>query len=445
MKPVKKKSTAKDVPSTPGLKTGLRWPALLGTAGSVVMFALLLLWANYTQINGAVIASGQAVVRGNPKVVQSLDGGVVAAIRVRDGDLVAQGDLLLSLDRTLLDINRDIYRNRLSEIVVRRDRLEAEHRGLDRIERSDPPRQLGGLDLDGQYAGQMEILQTRRALLEGKKEQLKERIEQFKNQTDGVEGQAASKRDQLTYIRQELENAQKLNSQGLAREADVLALQRAESSLLGEIVAHQSELARILNSIRDTQLEILQSEGQFKEEVVTELRETTTRYEELLLEIVTIEKQLERIDIVAPAEGIVHESQVDTVGGVVAPESVIMQIVPVSKGVEFEVQVDPKSIDQIYVGQVAKVQFPAFDMKTAPILYGELVKISPNTVQDEVTGQVFYRATVVLPAEELRSLGPVHLVPGMPVEAFMQTGERSVLDYLTKPLADQLSRAFREG
>ena len=445
MKLAEKQSAAKEIPSNSGLRTGLRWPALLGSFGSVVMFASLLLWANYTQINGAVIASGQAVVRGNPKVVQSLDGGVVADIRVRDGDLVAQGDLLLSLDRTLLDINRDIYRNRLSEVVVRRDRLEAEHRGLDRIVRSDPPEQLGGLNLDGQYAGQVEILQTRRELQAGKKEQLKERIEQFKNQTDGVEGQAAAKRDQLTYIRQELSNAQQLNSQGLAREGDVLALQRAESSLLGEIVAHQSELARILNSIRDTQLEILQSEGQFKEEVVTELRETTTRYEELLLEIVTIEKQLERIDIVAPAEGIVHESQVDTVGGVVAPESVIMQIVPVSKGVEFEVRVDPTSIDQIYIGQVAKVQFPAFDLKTAPILYGELVKISPNTVQDEATGQVFYRATVVLPAEELRSLGPVHLVPGMPVEAFMQTGERSVLDYLTKPLADQLSRAFREG
>ena len=122
-----------------------------------------------------------------------------------------------------------------------------------------------------------------------------------------------------------------------------------------------------------------------------------------------------------------------------------MQIVPVSKGVEFEVRIDPASVDQVYVGQVAKVQFPAFNLKTAPILYGELVKISPNTVQDEATGQPFYRAVVVLPPEALSSLGPVHLVPGMPVEAFMQTGDRSVLDYLTKPLADQLNHAFRES
>ncbi|WP_138935604.1 HlyD family type I secretion periplasmic adaptor subunit [Roseovarius arcticus] len=427
------------------LKTGLRWPAILGGIGSVVLLVLLVLWAGYTQINGAVIATGQAVVRGNPKVVQSLDGGVVADIRVEDGDLVERGALLLSLDPTLLEITRDIYRNRLAEVVVRGDRLKAEHLGLDKIKRSEPPEQLAGLDLEAQYAGQYEIFQARRALQLGKKEQLRERIEQFKNQINGVKGQIEAKRSQLSYIRQELESVRALNAQGLARQGDLLELQRSEAALLGDSVGHQSELARIHNSIRDTQMEILQSDRQMMEEVVTEIRETTTKHEELLLEIVTLEKQLDRIDILAPVDGIVHESQVYTVGGVVAPESVIMQIIPVSEGVEFEVRVDPTAIDQIYIGQTAKVQFPAFDLKTAPILYGELVKISPNTILDQTTGRSYYRATVVLPAEELRSLGPVHLVPGMPVEAFMQTGERSVLDYLTKPLADQLNRAFKEG
>ncbi len=427
------------------LKTGLRWPAILGGIGSVALLALLLLWADYTRINGAVIASGQAVVRGNPKVVQSLDGGVVADIRVEDGDFVEKGDLLLKLDPTLLEINRDIYRNRLAETVALRDRLKAEHHGLDRIERSAPPAQLAGLDLEEQYAGQNEIFEARRALHQGKKEQLQERIAQFRNQIDGVEGQIEAKTRQLDYIRQELESKQSLNAKGLMREADVLALQRSEAALLGESVGHRSELARIENSIRDTQMEMLQSDRQMMEEVVTDLRDATTRYEELLLELVTLEKQLDRIDIVAPVDGVVHESQVYTVGGVVPPESVIMQIVPVSEGVEYEVRIDPTAIDQVYVGQTAKVQFPAFDMKTAPILYGELVKISPNTIRDETTGRSYYRATVVLPEEELRGLGPVHLVPGMPVEAFMQTGERSVLDYLTKPLSDQLKRAFREG
>ncbi len=444
-KPTMTKTAPSGISQHAGVKTGLRWPAILGGIGSVALFALLVGWAGYTQINGAVIASGQAVVRGNPKVVQSLDGGVVSDIRVEDGDFVKRGALLLRLDATLLEINRDIYRNRLAEVVVRQDRLDAEHRGLDRIERSEPPMQLSGMDLTDQYAGQVEIFQARRALQLGKKEQLRERIAQFKNQIDGIKGQIEAKRSQLTYIRQELGSKQALNEKGLVREADVLALQRTEAALLGDSVGHQSELARIHNSIRDAQMEILQSDRQMMEEVVTELRETTTRHEELLLELVTLEKQLDRIDIVAPVDGVVHESQVYTVGGVVAPESVIMQIIPVSEGVEFEIRVEPTSVDQIYIGQIAKVQFPAFDLKTAPILYGKLVKISPNTIRDETTGRTYYRATVVLSADELRSLGSVHLVPGMPVEAFMQTGERSVLDYLTKPLADQLMRAFKEG
>ena len=286
----------------------------------MALLALLLLWADYTRINGAVIASGQAVVRGNPKVVQSLDGGVVADIRVEDGDFVEKGDLLLKLDPTLLEINRDIYRNRLAETVALRDRLKAEHHGLDRIERSAPPAQLAGLDLEEQYAGQNEIFEARRALHQGKKEQLQERIAQFRNQIDGVEGQIEAKTRQLDYIRQELESKQSLNAKGLMREADVLALQRSEAALLGESVGHRSELARIENSIRDTQMEMLQSDRQMMEEVVTDLRDATTRYEELLLELVTLEKQLDRIDIVAPVDGVVHESQVYTVGGVVPPE-----------------------------------------------------------------------------------------------------------------------------
>jgi HlyD family secretion protein len=206
----------------------------------------------------------------------------------------------------------------------------------------------------------------------------------------------------------------------------------------------QSELARIRNSIRDTELEILQSERQFKEDVVTELRKTTTEREELVLQIVTVEKQLERIDVLAPADGIVHEMTVSTVGGVVAPEATIVQIVPLSEGVEFEVRVDPKSIDQIFVGQSAKVVFPAFDMRSKPEIFGSLANVPPSSVTDPATGQSYYRVGLSVPPEQLALLGNVELIPGMPVEAFLQTGERSVMSYLTKPLLNQLQRAFRD-
>ena len=434
----------KSQPNESGMKINLSSTARLAALGSIVMFVGLFALAYFVNINGAVIASGQAVVRGKPKLVQTIDGGVVADIKVKDGDVVSAGDLLLRLDPTLLQINRDILRERLAAVLAHESRLKAEYLGRDEIERVTPPDYIDAESLDSNYVGQNEIFQSRRDVQQGRKEQLDERILQFGNQISGVEGQIESKKNQREFIERELESARKLSSQGLARESQVLELQRAEASLLGELAEHQSDLARIQNSIRDTQLEILQSEREFKEQAVTELRDVTAQHEELMLEIVTIEKKLDRIAFLAPADGVVHEMQAFTVGGVIAPESTILQIVPVSEGVEFELRIDPTAIDQIFVGQTAKVQFPAFDMKTEPVLFGELTGISPSTLSDPATGQTYYRATLGLPEEELARLGEVQLVPGMPVQAFMQTGARSVLSYLVKPMTDQLKLAFRE-
>ena len=225
----------------------------------------------------------------------------------------------------------------------------------------------------------------------------------------------------------------------------MLDLQRAESVLLGDIAESQTKLAQIRNSIRDTELEILQTDREFKEEVVTDLREVTASRAELVLQIVNAEKELERIDIVAPADGIIHELQVSTVGGVVAPQATIVQVIPLSEGVEFEFRVDPQSIDQVFIGQRSKVIFPGFNSRSAPEVFGTVSGISATSVTDEATGQSFFRIELTLPPEELNRLGDAKLIPGMPVEAFLQTGERSVLSYLTKPMTDQLRRAFRES
>ena len=427
------------------LKTSLAATARIGVMASLALLVIGFIWMQSTMIAGAVIASGQAVVSGKPKVVQSLDGGVVAEIFVEDGDVVRAGDVLIKLDATLLLINQDIYRNRLAEVTAREGRLQAEYLGEASITHLPIPPQLEGVGLEGHYTGQQAVFQARRDVLEGLKEQLDERILQFGNQTDGVEGQITSVREQVQYVEQELKSLQALNKEGLARESQVLELQRTQSGLLGQLSQLQSELARIKNSIRDTELEISQSDRTFKEEVVTELREATATRDELILEIITVEKQLERIDIMAPADGIIHEMQVSTVGGVVAPEATIVQIIPQAEGVEFELRIDPKAIDQIFIGQKAKVSFPAFDMRTIPEIFGTLSDVPPSSVTDPTTGQSYYRVGLSVPPEQLAQLGNVDLIPGMPIEAFLETGERSVLSYLTKPLMDQLSRAFREG
>lgn len=431
-------------PQSP-IKTGLAAPAYLGALASLALLVSVFVWMSTTLITGAVIAPGKVVVRGLPKKVQSLDGGVVQEILVRDGDVVRKGDVLLRLDPSLLQINLEIYRNRLSEVITREARLDAEYQELDApVFNIDSP-YLDGIDLTQHFKGQREIFEARREVLSGRKEQLAERIKQFGNQISGVEALISAKQEQLAYVSQERETKQGLSEQGLVRESELLELQGRESSLLGQIAEHQSELARIHNSIRDTELEILQADREFKEQVVTELRDTTAEREELTLQIVTVQKQLERIDILAPTDGIVHELQATTEGGVVAPEATITQIVPLSDGVEFKLQVDPRSIDQVFVGQVAKVIFPAFNQRTTPELFGTVAGISPTSVEDPQTGQSYFRIDLTLPAEEITRLGDVELIPGMPVEAFLQTGERSVLTYLAEPLLQQLRRAFREG
>lgn len=427
------------------LKTSFAATTRVGIFASLALLIIGFVWMQSTMIAGAVIAPGQAVVRGKPKMVQSLDGGIVSEIFVEDGDVVRAGDVLLKLDPTLLKINLDIYRNRLAEVTARESRLEAEYTGEASITRHPVPVQLDGLLIERHYVGQQAVFQARGEVLAGKKEQLDERILQLGNQIDGVNGQISAVRDQLEYVKRELDSLQALNKEGLARESQVLELQRTQSSLLGQMSQLQSELARIKNSIRDTELEILQSDRTFKEEVVTELREATATREELILDITTVEKQLERVDILAPTDGIIHEMQVYTVGGVVPPEATIVQIIPQSDGVEFELRIDPKTIDQIFVGQKAKVSFPAFDMRIIPEIFGTLSEVPPSSVTDPTTGKSYYRVGLSVPPEGLALLGNVDLIPGMPIEAFLETGERSVLSYLTKPLMDQLSRAFREG
>ncbi len=431
--------------SPPVLKTGLTAAARIGALASLCLLVIGFVWLSTTMISGAIIAPGQAVVRGKPKVVQSLDGGVVSEIRVKDGDLVQAGDVLLRLDPTLLQVNLDIYHNRLAEVLARESRLQAEYRGDDMIAFPSMAGETDDLPLDQHIVGQREIFIARREVLAGRKEQLRERILQFKNQITGVEGRTTATQEQLVYIETGLKSVQALNAQGLARESQVLELQRNQASLLGQLSEAQSELARIRNSIRDTELEILQSGRQFKEEVVTELREATAQREEIVLQIVTVEKQLERIEILAPVDGVIHEMQVFTVGGVVPPDGTVLEVIPVSQGVEFELRVDPRSIDQVFVGQSTRVVFPSFNMRTTLEVFGEISAVSPTSLQDATTGQSYYRATLTIPPEQLALLGDVTVIPGMPVEAFLLTSDRSVRSYLTKPLLDQLQRAFRDG
>mgnify|MGYP003149035052 CR=1 FL=1 len=426
------------------LKTGFRLPAVIGLGGFVALFGGFVVWASLTEISGAVIAQGLVEVAGKPKSIQHLDGGVVEDILVVDGQEVAQGEELVRLDDTLLRANLMIYRTRLSEALATRDRLIAEQRGGEEIAFAEIDPAVATIEYPLHRAGQTEIFQARRELELGRREQLAEKVRQFHNQIAGVEALINAKQQQLDLLTPEVEAMTKLAASGLARAPQLSSLKRTQADLLGQVAEHRSELARIQNSIRDTELEVLQGQRQTKEEVVTELRDVTISIHELRQQISSTERQLDRVLIKAPNAGRVHELQVTTLGGVVGPGATILQIIPTGQGVTFQTRVDPASVDQVRVGQPTKLRFPAFNARTTPELFGRVADVSPSSVMDEVTGQFYFRVTVEVTAEELGRLGDRELVPGMPVEAYVQTGERTVLSYLVKPFEEQLMQAFRE-
>ncbi len=364
------------------LRTGVGIATLVGSLASILLFGSLMLWAWVTPIGGAVIAQGQAVVRGKAKLVQSLDGGIVATINAKDGDQVVEGQVLLRLDPTLLQARLSIARNRLAAALARAARLESEQVG-----QSDPSFLYEEMpfplpDTAREEEGQRRIFSARAEVVTGRRAQLAETVAQLDNQRTGLEGLITSLENQLALNERELSSVRKLYDQGLARESQLLERQRTEAELLGQLARHRSDLAQLSMSARDAELQVIQAERSFREDVVTELREARTEAESLVPEIISLIRQLDRIDVRAPASGVVHEMQASTVGGVVAPGAVILQVVPVAEGVVFEARVEPQEIDRVHSGQVAQVVLPAFDQNTTPRLAGQVGWVSPAAITD---------------------------------------------------------------
>ena len=439
-------SAAPPVPpaaAPPAPRTDMGGAGRLGALAAILLLGGLGFWADQTRINGAVLAPGAVVAPGKPKTVQHLDGGIVAEILVEDGDRVEAGAPLVRLDATALRANLDIYLVRLAGALSLRDRLIAERDGAAALSFDDAP-DLPEAALSAARRGQDAIFAARLEVQQGRRAQLQEKIAQYANQQAGVAALMAAKEEQLASLEEEIAAKRRLTEQGHLRLPDLLAIQRARADLVGQIQEHVSERARIANSVRDTELEISILGLERREDAAARLSEAQAEIDELRQQILATAKQLDRVEIRAPVAGSVHELQTVTIGGVVAPGGPIAQIVPSGGGFLFETRIDPTAADQVHPGQGARLRFSAFSQDAAPELNATVRWISADTVMDEATGAAFYRARLDVSEEELARLNGLELSPGMPVEAFLQTGERSVLSYLVKPLIDQAVRAFRE-
>ena len=429
----------------PDMREAIRRYTIAGGAVVVFLTCGVGVWAGTMQIAGALIAPGTIVVDSNVKKVQHPTGGVVGEVRVRDGDRVEAGDMLVRLDDTVMRANLAIVTKGLTEFEARKARLSAERDRADTIRFPDDLlRRVDDPDVAQVLAAERKLFDLRRAARDGQKAQLKERIEQLAKEISGFASQQVSKEKEITLIERELTGVRDLFQKNLVPITRVTALERDGTRLDGERGQLVASIAQAKGKVAELNLQIIQVDQDASSEVAKEMRETDGKIGEFVERKVAAADQLKRTDIRAPQAGTVFQSTVHTVGGVIPAGEPIMLIVPDAEKLAVEAKVNPQDIDKVQVSQTAVLRFPAFDTRTTPEISGKVTRVSADTSTDQRTGVSYYTIRVSLERDQTARLGNVKLVPGMPVDAFVQTGERTVMSYLMKPLSDQIVRAFRE-
>ncbi|BCG95273.1 HlyD family type I secretion periplasmic adaptor subunit [Mesorhizobium sp. 131-2-1] len=402
-------------------------------------------WASVTEIAGAVIAPGTLVVDSHVKNVQHATGGIIAEIDARDGDKVKAGDLLLRLDRTVPAANLAVVSKALDQLTARKARLDAERQGSDSIVF---PRELldrvADPDVAEAVAGEKLHFETRRTSRAGQKSQLGERIAQLEKEISGDVAQADAKSKEIQLVQKELASVRTLWAKKLISLDRLTSTERDATRLDGERGQLIAAQAQAQGKIAETKLQIIQIDLDHSTEVNSDLRDIDGKMGELLERKVAAEDQLKRVDIRAPQDGIVQQSLAYTIGGVVTPGQTIMEVVPDNDSLAVEAKIVPSDIDKLWVGQSASLRFSAFNTRTTPQIDGVVERTSPDITTDQRTGVSYYTVRIRTTADQVARLGEVKLVPGMPVESFIKTEDRSVISYLVKPLQDQITRAFRQ-
>jgi HlyD family secretion protein len=433
-------------PNTNNAQHSIRRHLAIGVTTVVLLVGGVGGWAVTTELSGAVIAPGLLVVESDVKKVQHPTGGVVGELRVRDGDRVKAGQIVLRLDETQTRASLAIVTKSLDELAARQARDEAERDGADNVVfPADLLTRMKDPDVAHVLKGEQKLFEIRRSAREGQVAQLKQRIAQFQEQIQGLNDQIMAKKRELELIQQELKGVRELWSKNLVPFSRVTSLERDAARLEGERGSLVSTVAQAKGKITETELQIIQIDQDMRTEVGKELADIRGKTSELVEKKVAAEDQLKRVDIRAPQDGMVHQLAVHTLGGVIGPQGEpIMLIVPEEDALMVEAKIAPQDIDQVHRGQKAVLRFSAFNQRTTPELDGEVSRVSADISQDQKTSTTYYTVRISVSEAEIARLNGLKLVPGMPVEVFIQTNPRTVVSYLVKPFHDQITRAFRE-
>lgn len=418
---------------------------VVGLLSSAIFLVAAGGWATTTNLSGAVIAAGYLVVEGSVKKVQHAKGGVVGALLVSEGGAVDAGQVLIRLDDTVIRARLDATKATLDQLFARKARLLAELAGAPEVE--IPSSLVERLPADKREAimlAERRLFADRRAEREGQKDRLAGQVTQLEEQVEGLAVQVQAKEGEIALIAEEAKAQDALYAKNLTSLSQVLALRRQSVRLKGEFGQLKAQIAATRARIEEIGLQKIQIDQSMRAEVSTELRDLETREGELRSEEIALIEDLQRVEIRAPVAGTVHRLSVHTTGAVISPAEGLMEIVPREAKLVVQAQVRPGDVDQLQVGQGATVRFTAFNRNTTPEFEGRLARMSADLEVDERTGAAFYRADIAVDKGDITGRAGLELVPGMPAEVFVRTGERTVLSWLMKPISDHAARAMRE-
>ncbi len=423
----------------------LRQSTIAGMAMIALFGGTIGLWAATATLSGAVVAGGQFVVDTSVKKIQHSTGGIVGELKVKEGDRVAQGDLLVRLDETVTRANMQVVSKQLDEYIGRQARLEAERDDTSEVQMpAEFASRLNDPAVQKIMSSERTLFTARRASREAQKDQLKKRITQSQDEIVGLKAQQAAKSREAELIVDELKGVRDLYQRNLVPITRLNALERDAASIEGQRGQLIAAVAQAESRIAETQFQIIQIDEQMRAEAMQELREIQGKVAEYTERKVAAEDQLKRIDIRAPQDGYVHQLNVHTIGGVISPAEPVMNIVPVNDKLELEAKVLPHEIDQVKLGQKATVKVHAANARMIPDLHGSVSRISADVSRDQQTGTTFYTIRVELPQNELKKLENLHLIAGMQAEVFVEVNQRTPFEYFFKPMQEQIARAFRE-
>lgn len=421
-------------------------PLFIGYLALAILVGVIGLWSVNARISGAVIASGMIQVENNRQVLQHPQGGVVGALLARDGDIVEAGDVVLRFDDKLLQSELAIITGQLNELRARKGRLVAERDDAAAIMFSPALLDKASQDLEVRalIEGQIRLFEARRVSLRQEESQLDNQIVQTGDQIEGTQAQLTATEGQAELIVGELADVQSLFDKGLAQASRVSSLRREEARLVGELGQFKSTRAQLKGDIARLEIEKLRLHMSRREEAITALRDLSAQEIELAeRELATLDT-LTKMEVRTPVSGVIYDSKVFALQSVVTPADPIMYVIPQDQPLIVSARVEAIHIDQVHQGQEAALRFVAFDQRTTPEILANVSKLSADVFTDDATGVSFYQAELIPRADELVKLEGQTMLPGMPVEAFIKTSDRSPLSYLAKPMMDYFNKAFRE-